>query len=313
MTQPQTYSFPRYLAAKISVDERALNPHVRQALAEALHTSPAKTPLEVLEIGAGTGAMVERSLDWGLLCAANYTAMDISAENLAEARRRLPEWAERRGYRLLEQPDGALQIAGQRQDLRLRLEQIDLFDFIRRETGRRCWDLLMAHAFLDLIDIPAALPRLFRLIRPGGLFYFTINFDGETIFEPEIDPEFDAQVMSLYHRTMDDRVTDGRPSGDSRSGRHLFRHLAAAGAEILAAGASDWVVYPRAGKYPHDEAYFMHFMIDTLHTALAEHPELDAERFERWIAARHAQVERGELIYIAHQLDFAGRTAIRPV
>jgi hypothetical protein len=33
---------------------------------------------------------------------------------------------------------------------------------------------------------------------------------------------------------------------------------------------------------------------------------LDPVRFEAWIAERHAQIERGELVYIAHQLDFFG-------
>jgi hypothetical protein len=30
-------------------------------------------------------------------------------------------------------------------------------------------------------------------------------------------------------------------------------------------------------------------------------------RLAEWIARRHAQVEEGSLIYIAHQLDFVGR------
>jgi hypothetical protein len=111
----------------------------------------------------------------------------------------------------------------------------------------------------------------------------------------------------LYHRTMDERLVDGRPSGDSRSGRRLFTHLADAGAQILAAGASDWVVFAGQSGYPADEAYFLHFILDTLHQALHAHPNLDPARFAAWLAARHAQVERGELVYIAHQIDFVGR------
>ena len=30
--------------------------------------------------------------------------------------------------------------------------------------------------------------------------------------------------------------------------------------------------------------------------------------FEAWIAERHAQIERGELVYITHQMDFLGQT-----
>ena len=34
---------------------------------------------------------------------------------------------------------------------------------------------------------------------------------------------------------------------------------------------------------------------------------------EAWIAQRHAQIEAGSLVYIAHQLDFLGRVPVTPV
>jgi SAM-dependent methyltransferase len=250
--------------------------------------------------------MLERMLDWGLLDCAEYKAIDASEENISAAGLRLQERASGERPRLAANPAGlVLERHGGR--VAAELEAIDLFDLIERDGGRRTWDLLVAHAFLDLVDIPATLPRLFRLLRPGGLFYFTINFDGATLFEPAIDPVFDELVQTLYHHTMDERCTAGQRSGDSRSGRHMFGHLRAAGAQILAAGASDWVVFPGPGGYPADEAYFLHFIVHTLHGALAGHTDLDAERFSAWIAERHAQIERCELVYIAHQLDFVGR------
>ena len=135
----------------------------------------------------------------------------------------------------------------------------------------------------------------------------TLNFDGSTIFEPVIDPAFDAIVEALYHRSMDERITGGQPSGDSRTGRHLFAHLRRAGAEILEAGASDWVVFPRQGGYPADEAYFLHFILHFFESSLKGYPDMDQQRFARWLEVRHAQVERGELVYIAHQIDFLAR------
>ncbi len=77
--------------------------------------------------------------------------------------------------------------------------------------------------------------RAFSVLKPGGMFYFTINFDGATLFQPEISPYLDAKIESLYHRTMDERVTNGKPSGDSRTGRHFFHHARMARAEILEA------------------------------------------------------------------------------
>ena len=71
------YDFTRYLAAKRSVDDRALNRHVWQTLAEALGAAaPADRPLRVLEVGAGIGTMVERCIEWGLFTRAEYTAVD---------------------------------------------------------------------------------------------------------------------------------------------------------------------------------------------------------------------------------------------
>ena len=106
---------------------------------------------------------------------------------------------------------------------------------------------------------------------------------------------------------VDERITDGQPSGDSRSGRHLFHQLRQAGGEILAAGSSDWVVFAGDDGYPADEAYFLQFIVHTMQQALAGHPELDAARFADWIRQRQKQIENGDLVYIAHQIDFFGR------
>jgi hypothetical protein len=102
-------------------------------------------------------------------------------------------------------------------------------------------------------------------------------------------------------------VLDGKPSGDSRAGRRLFAHLRTAAVDVLAAGGSDWVVFAGANGYPADEAYFLHDIIHTIDLVLTGHPHLDAERLGAWVAQRHAQIEQGALVYIAHQLDVLGR------
>ena len=58
-----TSGYARYLAAKTSVDDRALNRHV---LAELRRLMPAGAP-QVLEVGAGLGTMVARLMDWGVV------------------------------------------------------------------------------------------------------------------------------------------------------------------------------------------------------------------------------------------------------
>jgi len=307
MTVPTTYSFKRYLSAKKSVDDRALNRHVSGSLVQALSNYTSRGPLQVLEVGAGIGTMVERLLAWRVLKNAIYTGVDSNPQVISEARRRLPRWAASSGYDLNQECREKMLIRKDDQTICVEFEPIEIGDFFAREKGHRSWDLVVANAFLDLVEVASALPLLFSLLGTGGLFYFTINFDGVTIFEPEIDPRLDTHITSLYHGTMDRRVISGKPSGDSCTGRHLFANLRACGAEVLDAGSSDWAVFPGPNGYPGDEAYFLHHIIHTVHTALDGHPNLDANLFASWIKERHNQVEQGTLIYIAHQLDFLGR------
>jgi SAM-dependent methyltransferase len=307
MAVPSDYPFNRYLSAKKTVDDRSLNKNVWESLKSAAELEQSKGKLKVLEIGCGIGTMIERSLEWGLLKRAEYTALDAMAENIDEAAARLPVWAGSNGYIVDTQIPGELRIVRDQQDVTVRLQTADVFDFMGKNRGQRCWNLLVANAFLDLVDVTATLPKLLALLEPEGLFYFTITFDGATILQPEIDPALDARIEALYHETMDKRIIGGKLSGDSRTGRHLFKHLGSLGVDLLAAGASDWVVFAGPTGYPGDEEFFMHFLVHTIGTALQGHPELNAQKFDDWVKTRHRQIGDRSLVYIAHQLDFLGR------
>ncbi len=290
--------FPRYLASKKTVDDRALNQRVWDALAESLDTYE---DVEILEIGGGIGTMIERLLEQGVLQHARYTLLDEQPENIAEARERLPKWANKHNFEVRWEGE-TLVLWKMGNQTKVDFLAEDLFNFLARRKPEQKYNLLIAHAFLDLVDVPATLPQLFESIRPEGNFYFTINFDGETIFEPVV-PD-DVEIMAAYHRTMDERVISGKLSGDSRAGRHLFTHLREAGGQILEAGSSDWVVFGDESGYPADEAYFLHFIVDTVRGALDG--EISSHQIKNWASARHAQIESGTLVYIAHQLDFFG-------
>ncbi len=286
------YSFPRYLLAKQSVDDRALNKDVLAALKANL---PAES-FSIIEVGGGIGTMLARLLHWEVISQAEYTLVDGMAENIGFARIWLPEWAGENGLETKEADKNEVRIFDTRRDVRVKLVQADVFDFIAQRPEPA--DLLIAHAFLDLLPMPVSLPKLFSLTK--DLAWLTLNFDGVTSLEPVIEAELDAKIEQLYHETMDTRST----GGDSRSGRHLFGYLKQAGAEIEAAGASDWVVYPLKDQYPADEAYFLQFILHFFEESLGHHPELDAAAFGDWLAKRRQQIVRGELVYIAHQMDF---------
>jgi SAM-dependent methyltransferase len=308
MTGPAAVDFIRYLAAKKALDDRSLNRQVWDALAGAVRGRPISSPLRVLEVGCGIGTMLERLLDWGLLTRATYTGIDVEAEFIRAARQRCRRLAATRHADLALAGGGDIVWRTPAQDVRITLKTADLFDFIDRPPEKSTWDLIVAHAVLDLIDLSDALPRLLSLLVPGGLFYFSLNFDGATILEPPIDPDLDRRIEALYHHSMDRRRLRGKPAGSSVTGRRLFRHLKEAGARVATAGSSDWVVFPGPDGYAGDEAYFLHWIIDTISRALYGHPELEMRRFQAWVDRRHHQIDSAELIYIAHQLDVMGYT-----
>jgi hypothetical protein len=260
-------------------------------------------PARVLEVGAGLGTMPARLLELGSLSNSRYTLLDSDAQLLSEARSWLEAWCSER--KLQTRRDGdTLIVSGENTSLALTFVHCELDSFLERTAPRGAHDLLIANAVLDLVDASSAVPRLLGLLAPGGAYWFSVNFDGETIFLPE-HPN-DAQFMRVYHRSMDERARDGHSAGDSHTGRHLFGHLRAAGARIARAGSSDWVVFAEDGRYPADEANFLRHILRTVDKELRRHPEVDRNALSEWIALRTQQLERGELVYIAHQLDFAG-------
>ena len=290
------YSSVRYLQSKQPVDDRAINRHVLGALQRFVQSRPA-TP-RVLELGAGVGTMVSRLADWNVLGRAEYTLVDRDGDSLAAARRHLESW----GTVTQSSVDA---IAVEKGESRLDVEFVrsDLFEFLDAASRGDRYDLVFANAVLDLTDLDPTLPHIWRALGPGAGYWFTINFDGESIFLPELP--LDATVTSLYHATMTADAA-GTRAGHPETGRRLLLALPRSGASVLAAGSSDWVVFPIRGAYPGDEAYFLHHILDTVRTALVGSAALDAAEFDAWVRARHAHVEHGELIYIAHQLDVFG-------
>ena len=279
----ETFSFTRYLAAKRPIDDAALN---RQVYARLVEETTAAGALAGLEIRCGTGTMLERLGEWdffGAHAGSTYTGVDGDPANIAVAR-------------MVTTPS----------HVAATWLTAEFHAFAARCTGR--FDLVIANAVLDLLALDEALPALHTLLAPGGLAWLTINFDGMTVLEPPLDPALDALIERRYHATMDERL----PAGDSRTGRHLFVALPRHGLSILAAGASDWAVFPKDGAYIGDEAYFLAHMLHFMQSSLAGDPALDPALLRQWIAARALQIEQARLVLIAHQFDFLARRRNQP-
>lgn len=295
--------FSRYLSAKKTVDDRCLNRWVYQQLQSAVAAREPSRPLSILEIGCGIGTMIERLWDWNLTPTATYTAIDREAGLIVRAQDRLSEFAQRR-HLVWQEKDGEMCWQGEGKLWSVRLKVQDLFDLLVTRPQSHTFDLLIAHAVLDLLDLEECLPRLLALLRPGGLYYFTLNFDGVTIFQPALEEEFEAAIIELYHLDMDKRL-----GGHSQTGRRLLEALQRYGCHILAAGSSDWLVWPTpSGSYPADEAFFLQCILDFIAAVLEKHPDLKQKHCHSWLARRRAQIAAGELIFLAHQIDVCGRS-----
>ena len=286
------FSFPQYLLSKQTVDDRALNKDVFSALKSSLPPQP----IRIIEVGAGIGTMLRRLIRWEVVQRAEYVLVDEMAENIDYASAWIPQFATEAGLSVERSGANYLRIHDGAHDIKIQLAQADVFDFIQKNT--RPADLLIAHAFLDLLPMPESLSKLLSLTK--NLAWLTVNFDGMTTFEPTIDADLDEKIERLYHETMDARPT----GGDSKSGRYLFGHFKKAKAKILAAGASDWVVFANDGKYAHDEGYFLNSILHFFEESLTGHDDLDTDIFANWVKKRREHIERGELVYIAHQIDF---------
>ncbi len=296
---------PRYLAAKKSIDDRALNHHVWETLRQTLPQATGNEPLNILEIGAGIGTMFERIIDMGLLTGpATYLATDSDPGQLRAARKYLSLWAEKRGHSCSWSGEHRGLLSTAEAEIFLTLELARAEELADRSDSHPPFHLVIAHAVLDLVDFPVVLPRLLSGLTHNGLAYFTCNFDGETVFLPECAA--DEEIVNHYHASMESRLT-----GASHTGRRLLSFLQRPGLELLAAGSSDWVIHPRGQRYSTDEAFFLHAIIETVEKELSNKASpLSVQEntaylanLTEWAQLRHRQVKNGELSFLARHLD----------
>ena len=291
--------FADYLEAKFALDERSLNPDVRQACVDRIGSE--RRVLRWLDVGTGTGAMVRRLISCGLRPALAITALDRDAELLAAASIAINAQLETLGYGTLVHSAG---IDAQRsgQSISIAFQCRSLFDFELVKPA--CYDLITAHAFMDMVPMAAALSRFSRWLAPGGVFYATLNYDGDTAMFPVYrDEAFETGLLAEYHASMERRRVLGEPTGGAHSGRRLHALLSGIGFDVLAYGSSDWDITPREGRYRDRDADVLQTLLAWLHDEGAQQPAIEPAALAHWYAERRARIESSELGMIVHQLD----------
>ena len=307
-------AFRRYLLAKRSVDDRALDRRLIGILRERLADRAAARdgPLRILEVGAGVGTMVARLIDWEVLPPGEtrYVAIDRDPDALAGVEPFLREWAAERDAPTSVDDGGsgddALVVETDERVVAVEPVAADAPAYAAAHAGES--DALIGMALLDVLGLDRLDPLLDALA-PGGTYYFPITFDGGTRFRPA-HPD-DRAIERLYHRHMDEK-----PGGDSRAGGAALARLREAdGSTLLGGAGSDWIARPADGEagYPGDEAFFLRHILDTVEEAVSEviaggdeTASVSAADLDAWLEIRRQQVDDGELVYLTHQLDLIG-------
>lgn len=301
--RPETGFDPQYLTAKKSIDDRALNQFVWNELHQTLPKTIGAEPANIVEIGAGIGTMLARIVDWGLLTGpATYLATDCDAGLLQLAQRYLATWADERGYTMQWPEKQHGRLVAKHSEVALVFETVRAEEMASRNETRGTFHLIIAHAVLDLLDLPAVLPGLLAQLTNNGLAYFTCNFDGSTLFLPEYPGGEEQEILRRYHASMEARLI-----GASSTGRRLLSMLQCSGLELLAAGSSDWLIHPRNGTYSGDEVVFLKALIAGVEEELAGRSGPPPAGLAAWARTRNQQIEASALSLFVRNLDFLAR------
>lgn len=270
---------PRYLQAKESVDNRSRSDNVRDLFLQSLPAAPT-----ILDIGCGTGVFARRLIEWQQT-SGTYLGVDRSSAAIEYAR---DNWT---GKHLSEHLNDSGETSSSADDLQVRFQAAD----IREELPIEYPDAIVAQQFMDLVSIDAVLDSLLDRLPPGGVAYFPLTFDGETIFLPT--HETDEEVIGEYHQSMSDRTTQGPATG-----RALATALGNRDGSLIGFDASDAVVHPVDGAYKEDERYFLECLLSFVESSTT------GDAAEKWISTRRQQLQAGKLSYVAHRYDLLYRT-----
>lgn len=290
--------FADYLDAKFALDERSLNRHVRQACIERIGSS--RPLLRWLDVGAGTGAMVRR-LYKDIPGSLSITALDRDADLLDVASAKLKAELARDGYRTLTSRRGIEADISKRR-IFTDFACCNLLDFEPRPAGR--FDLITAHALMDIVPLEAALSRFAAWLAPGGLVYATLTYDGDTtLYPPYDDQNFEASLLAAYDASMERRRVQGESTGGAHAGRRLHAALSRKGFEVIAYGSSDWNITPFANRYRDRDGDVLRALVGCIRDEGERAPDIDPPSLASWYAERSAAIDTAALGIIVHQLD----------
>ena len=296
-------AFADFLQAKFALDERSLNRDVRAAFLDALHSLP---QVHCLDVGAGTGATLRRLLNSELTTPLSLTALDRDPGLLDIARQEAEGWLRALGLEPRVEA-GAILTQGER------LTAIRFaVDEVKDHQPDRLYNVITAHAFLDLAPLPEALRLFAAWLQPGGYLYASTNYDGDTALEREYDDaDFESRLLDHYNHTMEQRRVDGQATGGAYCGRRLHELLPEYGFDILAQGSSDWNITPVLGEYRDGDALCLKALLEMIYGEGQRSGLFRQDQLDRWHEDRLRLLRRRRLGLTIRQLDVLARYSPR--
>lgn len=267
-----------YLEAKRAIDDAAIDAQIASVFRDQLPVAPT-----IVDLGCGTGSMLGRLLGWGIT-EGRYLGIDADADVLEAARQLRSAEAREAGHRVA--ASGGALVLG---DLTVRFEQADALARLRAVEAP---DAVIGLSFADLVGAGPLCEAVGAVATPDTQLYLPMTFDDHTVFAPT--DAHDAAVIGAFHAVM---RRDGAPD----VGRRLIARLDRAPGQ-LEVGPSDWLVRPHADGYTPSERRFLQHILRLIEAAVVEVPETAG-----WLERRRAQLDAGELWYVAHQYDLLYR------
>ena len=304
-------AFADFLQAKFALDERSLNREVRAAFLNALHSLP---QIDCLDVGAGTCATLRRLLNSELTAPLSLTALDRDPGLLEVARQEAEGWLHALGLAPRVEAGAILTQGnrGKRGKRGKRGERLTAIRFalddVKDHQPDRLYNVITAHAFLDLAPLPDALRRFAVWLQPGGYLYASTNYDGDTaLLQVYDDAVFEARLLDHYNHTMEQRRVDGQATGGAYCGRRLRELLPEYGFEVIAQGSSDWNIAPVLDEYRDGDAVCLKALLEMIYgegqrSGLFSHDQLD-----RWHQDRLRLLQQRRLGLTIRQLDLLAR------
>lgn len=294
--------FQRYLQAKRTLDDRALDQRLLTRLSQHLSNRQAQStnPLTVLEVGAGIGTMITRLHEWDIFPKGRieYTAIDKDAASIERLPKTLAEMTGDQ-TRVTETTDHEIQVEGPNRTIMVKPVIGEITAFI--DAHDQAWEAVIGAALLDVLGLEN-LPKLLDALVPNGVWYFPITFDGGTYFRPAHPA--DDRIEQYYHTHMDQSSGGSSHAG----GRVLKRLVDRPDTTVLGVAGSDWIVRPTGGQYTGEERLVLEYILTQIDQAVSDvAPEGFEETLLDWLDDRYAQVAEIELYYFTHQLDILGR------